>query len=239
MDGAQFASKISVIFLGFCAPTMLIHTRSKLAFAISATLLAFSGNALATTLFSDDFQTNNLATKWAGPEYSCSQGTSASIVSDPLVSGGHALAFGMGNCASDIVTTNMFSSVTGTFIISFDYMHVGSGSGFGTGGGFLGWGNGSSINQWLEMDSPAYGAPQPSNQWTHITASFSSSSPVNIAIEQWSGQSNTAGSALYKNLVLTDGNGPSPVASAPEPASITLMCMGLLGFAASRRKKSA
>lgn len=127
-------------------------------------------------------------------------------------------------------------SSTGTFIVSFDYVHVGAGSGFGTGGGFLGWGNGSSIQQWLEMDSPSYGTPQPSNHRTHITASFTSSSPINIAIEEWAGQSNTAGTALYKNFVLSDGNGPSPSSTAPEPASLALICLGLLGFAASRRK---
>lgn len=214
------------------------QTKLKVILATAAAALAFSSNALSATLFSDNFQTNRLAVNWAGTLYACNQGTSASIVADPLVSGGHALGFGHGNCASDIVTTNMFTSTTGTFIASFDYMHVGSGTGYGTGGGFLGVGNGSSVYQWLEMDSPAYGSNQPSNQWTHIVVSFSSSSPINIAIEQWAGQSNTPYTALYKNFVLTDGNGPTSNSAVPEPAPIALFCLGLLGFAATYRKKS-
>jgi hypothetical protein len=208
--------------------------------ALSVCFLAFHGHATATTIFSDNFQANNLAANWSGNQYPCSAGTSASIVADPLNPGQFAVGFAKGNCASDIVTTNMFSSPTGIFKVEFDYLHVGTGTATGTGGGFLGWGSGSYIQQWLEMDSPAYGMSQPSNQWTHISATFTSAVPISIAIEQWAGQSEKGYTALYKNFVLADGDGPSLARDVPEPSSIALTSLALLGLvAASRRKKPA
>lgn len=214
-----------------------MQMKSAFAIASGIALAVISGHSTATTLFADDFQTNNLSVLWGGAPYPCSSGSSAFITTDPLVSGGHALAFNRGNCWSDIVTTNMFSSASGIFNLSFDYMHVGAGEGFGTGGGFLGWADGVNFGQWLHVGSPQYGGHFPSDQWVHIDVTFNSNVPINIFIEQWGGQSETPGSALFKNLILTDENGPS--ASVPEPGSIALLGLGLLGFAVSRRRKSA
>ncbi len=163
--------------------------------------LSISPGAKAITLFADSFQSNDMNANWSGNELGCSQGRSASIFADPKNTGQYAVGFNQGNCGSDIVTTHTFSATSGHFILTFDYLNnVGTNGA----GGFLGLVEGGSFIQWLEMDASGYGQVQPYGQWTHITVDFSASSPIQLSIEQWSDLYTTPGTALYKNLVLTD-----------------------------------
>ena len=59
---------------------------------------------------------------------------------------------------------------------------------------------------------------------------------IHLMLEDFSGSGDIAGDVYFDNILLTDSNGSSPV---PEPASMLLFGMGILGFAGFRKKKKA
>ena len=185
-----------------------------------------AGTASATTLFSDNFQGG--LSQW---------GTlgSAVIINDPLVSGGRALAFNMPYGGGDMFSAGSFSSSTSnTFVLSYDYL------GLGAGGGYVGISNANG--KWYSGDG-SYQTPfhnPDTGSWQHVSFSFTSSSPVQLMLEQWDGQNHTPRQALFKNLVLTDTNGAS-VAAVPEPGTYAMLLagLGLMGIMVQRKKEAS
>lgn len=187
-----------------------------------------SGSTFAATLFADNFQGD--LSQW-GTNYS------GVIAIDPLISGGHALAFTAGGSGGDIFSLNSFTSSTGgQFNLSYDYLGLNTNS--GTGGGYVGINNPGET--WLSGDGSyftAFNNPD-TNLWEHVSFSFTSSSAIRLKLEQWGGKSNGYETALFKNLVLTDANGPTP-ATVPLAGTVWLMLSGLMGVLHLNNRKSA
>lgn len=175
------------------------------------------GTANAATLFYDGFQsTADLA--------AFNSGSSADIVAAP--GGGNALGFTAGASGGDLFSTNTYSSAGGSYILSFDYL------GIGLGGGYVGVNAPYEI--WLAGDGswPSMISLNDNIGWNSYSIAFSAPGPVQIKLEEWIGSNSTPNQALFRNLLLTDGDGPTIV---PEPAALLLMA---LGFALMSVKRS-
>jgi len=149
--------------------------------------------------------------------------------------------------AGDIFSTaTSFSSTSGSYILSFDYLGLDSGPGIdGNLGGFIGYSYGlpGYSHVWLAGTSPTSGANPillDDGLWHHYTIPFTSTmtQSIHIMVEDFSGSGGIAGDAYFDNIILTDANGPTVI---PEPATFFLLglgLVGLLGFNYKRRKKN-
>lgn len=99
--------------------------------------MALAGQASATTIFSEDFEGGLGA--WQASTYYAGQ--TAAIVTDPL-QGDMTVRFNALNSGGDIVTSALFSSATGQYTVSFDYLGIPPISGGLGNGGFLAWSDG-------------------------------------------------------------------------------------------------
>jgi hypothetical protein len=210
-----------------------------------AALLLLAGQAYADqVLFKDSFQ--NPSTDLTpfvpvvGPfPFGGGPTGSQAILADPLGDGQNGLTFGATTFQGDIVTAASFSSASGKYSLTFDYLGT---CGFSSGCGVI-VGAPTSQNTtsgWLVGDvnfpyvDPTYGPLvqlTDNGQWQTVTIDFSSSVPVYIAIEdfEFAGHSSSQ-SAWYKDLTLT---------AVPEPGTLTLLGLGLFGFGFTRRRKIA
>ena len=188
-------------------------------------LLFASMPAYGTTLFFEDFETD--LSNWTGKSGGSHNGI---IVSDPLETD-HALAFTALNWGGDIFTQDVFTSPTGEYILSFDYLGMCNSSDCG---GFIGYSYGlPDTHVWLGGTGGPYPDLLPdTGQWEHVTISFTAGSDIHLMLEDWVGSGGIAGDAYFDNILLTDGSGPSPV---PEPSTLLLLGSGLLGVGGLRR----
>ncbi len=223
-----------------------------LAITVFAASVPSPAHADGTTLFSDPLQTS--LSQW-GPVGLPSSGPpgntgSAVITADPLGEG-NALTFGKTTYQGDIQTLNSFTSPTGLFTLSFDFLGTCGGHSSGCGGFINASAGPPFLNGWLLSDTPyfdgTYGAiPQipDTGNWEQVTYTFASNSPVYLALETWEFSPNSgADTAWFKDIELTDDPNGVPagtftVSNVPEPATLSLLGFGFAGLGFLRRKKA-
>jgi PEP-CTERM motif len=219
--------------------------KAKTLIAVAAAMF-FAAQAHAGTILFQDSLTNPATDLTpfepvTGATYPAGGYTgSAVITADPL-GDGNALTFGLTTYQGDIVTSSSFTSPTGMYSLTFDYLGTcGSANGCGV---VIGAPTSTTvISGWLATDDPfyppdaTYGALpvlSDSGAWQQVTIDFSSSSPVYIALEDYEFAGNSGpDSAWYKDIVLS-------AVPAPEPGTLPLLGLGLLGLSFARRRKLA
>ncbi len=213
------------------------HRKLLMILSLITSALTFE-NSFASILFSDDFQGN--LSLWNNTN------STGIIVTDPLDSDGHALAFTRFSNVFISSKKTFTSTTSGNFILSYDYLGLTEAQ--KTGGGYVGIKNRSGTT-WLSGDSftpgsnskktPLFSNPD-DGQWNHVSFTFTSLSAVQLKLEQWEGKSDVSKTALFKNLVLTDSNGESPaVAAVPITRTVWLMMTGLIGVLGLNRRKAS
>lgn len=186
----------------------------------------------AATLYSENFETNLAG--WVGKS---GGGHNGQIVADPSGAANNVLNFVALNSGGDIFRTNTSFSTTGNqYILQFDYYGTNSES-----GGFIGYSYGLPGNHvWLAGSDTNYGGVSilaGDNSWHHYSYTFTTSGPIHLMLEDFSGSDPVAGNAYFDNILLTDANGVSAVPE-PETYAMLLAGLGLLGFTARRRKQN-
>ncbi len=195
---------------------------------LAVTLLCTT-SVSATVLFSESFETD--LSLWVGKDGGSHQGA---IVSDPLQSD-NALTFTGLNSGGDIFTSStFFSSSTGNYTLSYDYLGTCSTNDCG---GFVGFSYGlPGSHVWLAGTSTVSGAADiniDDGVWNRVEISFNAGmSPIRLMFEDFAGSGGIAGDVFFDNIKLTDG-----MIDVPEPSVLALLTMGMLalGFRAVAR----
>lgn len=198
----------------------------------------FATQASADTMFQESFE-GNLSSWQGGTWYLPASGA---IVADPL-QGDHALNFGHLNSGGDIFTVSTFDSPNNVFILSFDYLGMPvAGGNPADRGGFIGYSYGlPGSHVWLGGTQNAYGTPInliDDGAWHTYSYTFNAGGSIHLMLEDFVGSGGVPRDAFFDNILLTDGNGPTP-AAVPEPSTMALMGLGLISVAGLARRKRA
>jgi hypothetical protein len=187
-------------------------------------------------MFLESFE-GNLSGWQGGTWYRPASGT---IVADPLQAD-HALNFGHLNSGGDIFSVATFNSANDVFILSFDYLGMPiAGGNPADRGGFIGYSQGlPGSHVWLGGTQNSYGTALnliDDGAWHNYSLTFNAAGNIHLMLEDFVGSGGIPRDAFFDNILLTDGNGPTPEA-VPEPTSMALMGLGLASLAALARRK--
>lgn len=187
---------------------------------LAGTLLVGSASVAhaQSLLFQDSLQVNlNQWVPVAGSPGG-SPGYTGSGVIIPALGGGNALTFGVPTYQGDIQTNNSFTSSTGSFTLTFDFL--GTCGEPSSCGGFVNASSGAPfVGGWLISDSPYYDpiyglipVMPDTGAWEMVRYTFAATSPIYLALETYK-FAEFAGSdtAWFKNMSLTDNPTGVPV----------------------------
>lgn len=165
----------------------------------------------AATVFFDDFESDLSA--WVGKSGGTHNGQ---IVEDPLNTGNQVLNFTDLNSAGDIFSAVSFSSTSGKYRLSFDYLGLAQpGSVPNDLGGFAGYSFGlPGSHTWLAGTSNFSGAApilEDDGIWRSYALTFNTPNDVRVMLEDFSGSGGIAGDAYFDNVKLE---------AVPEPLTI-------------------
>lgn len=215
--------------------------------------MGFAVKADAVPLFFDDFEDGNLFDSWVDDGNTSSTGQ---IVDDPLQDN-HALNFTGTDTGGDIFTTsNVFTSQTGQFKVSFDYLGLETEGDDDTDdllGGFIGYSYGyPGTHYWLAGTNVSYtndigqviyenGVLKTNRQlldtgvWIRYDIYFSATpnTSIHIMLEDFhldNGSMGTGygGDAYFDNIALS---------AIPEPPTLLLLGVGFMFVAGLGRRR--
>lgn len=162
------------------------------------------------------------------------------LVNDPLNAGNKVLSFTRLGAAGSILSNDFVYSSNGKFTLTFDYLGTpGKGGVAGNLGGFLGASSNSFLSggeMWL-AGTGNYGTAIKlidDGAWHSYTLTFQSTIGQNLRLklEDFDAAGGVAGDVYFDNLRL--------VSAVPEPSSVAMALVGLVGLVAVRRRaKSA
>ncbi len=177
-------------------------------------LALIPGTAFGSVLFFEDFETD--LSQWTPGR--------GVIVSDPLGSD-NALSFTGLAAGGDIWTVDSFTSQSGRYVLSFDYLGT---CGYQGCGGFVGYDPG---DVWLGGTGgwPSLVTLPDTGFWVRVTIPFTGPAGIRLKVEDWSGAGGVAGDVYFDNFLLV---------TAPEPSTYLLVGLGLVGLALLRRRRA-
>lgn len=203
---------------------------AKLASAVSLSLLM--GTVHATPIFADDFEAG--LSQW-------NPVLTGAIATDPLNSSNKALTFRGEGSGGDTFTAAPYLA-GGSYFLSFDVLGTCTTPG-GNCGAFIGIDQYPGGEIWIAGDntynSVLYRMVN-NGQWQHFEFAFSANAAgtFRLKVEDFvSGAA--AGDVYFDNICIsaTAGDAGCP-RTVPEPASLALVGMSLLGLAGLRRRRS-
>jgi len=226
--------------------------KTKMLIAVAAVVL-FAAQAHANTILFQDALTNPATdltpfVPVVGPFPFGGGPTGSQVIKADPIGGGNALTFGAITFQGDIVTSTSFSSPSGLYSLTFQYLGICTNSSnpgvnsTSSCGVIIGAPTSQNTTfGWLASDDPTIGSDiygpdliltDNATAWQTATVNFSSSVPVYIALEDFENAGfDSAGhipgpdSAWYRNIVLS-----AVPAATPEPGTLSLLGLGLVGI---------
>jgi len=200
---------------------------------LAAAALALSAAASqAGVVFSEDFEGSLVKWNPIG---------SAQIVADPFLNGNDVLNFKQLGSGGDIFSAQPYIA-GGSYYLSFDILGT---CASGNCGGFIGIDQFPGGEIWIAGDN-TYGTKlyqmQNNGQWQHFEFAFTANTAGNfrVKIEDFV-RSAPAGDVYFDNICISTVRGDSSCSTrnaVPEPGSLALAGLALLGAAAARRRRA-
>ncbi|MGF1681563.1 PEP-CTERM sorting domain-containing protein [Photobacterium minamisatsumaniensis] len=179
----------------------------------------------ATVFLNEDFEGGLVtggSSGWTG-------NSSGQVVTDPL-QGDNAVNFTRTAGGNDLYT-DIFTSGTGKFFVSFDYLGTCGGSSCGGYVHFspIGW-IGTQIHHNVHWPRELID----DNQW-HTHSFEITSNTLRVKFQDWNGAGPNAEDAYFDNIIISD---IEHTAYVPEPSALAFLWLGLssIGFTIRRRK---
>ncbi len=204
------------------------------------TLAFFSKASIATLIISDDFETD--LSQWTGKSGGAHSGV---LVADPFNSANQVLSFTQLISGGDLFTVDTVTSATSTFSVEFDYLGLPKpGSEDGDLGGFFGISEGFPDKHFWVAGTGSFPAPIPlidDGTWHHysfdFTSPLSSTKPVHLMLEDFIGSGGVAGDIYFDNFSFGDKDAVDDAKDIPEPSTLAIFALGIMGLVSRRFKK--